>query len=219
MFLIYKIIIVGVFLSILFYSFNVPYVYLYIIIVVLVHNEEDLRYLLRNNVWTLYLKVRNQKSQVQLHSEQKAYAYSTLQHSTPIMQNSYMNTTKPTYSPINYESRTGLFNGVTSTSLSTPTSHLKNSLFLRNKLTPLRSPPLYNLSEISNTNNRSPKPVQNASGPLLASTRFNVSLGTYSDTKSPGLTNRIVQYSNEAKQKQTPTHQIKYGSPGLFPVV
>ncbi|KRT78454.1 hypothetical protein AMK59_8438 [Oryctes borbonicus] len=135
------------------------------------------------------------------------------------MQNSYMNTTKPIYSPINYESRTGLFNGVTSTSLSTPTSHLKNSLFLRNKLTPLRSPPLYNLSEISNTNNRSPKPVQNASGPLLASTRFNVSLGTYSDTKSPGLTNRIVQYSNEAKQKQTPTHQIKYGSPVLFPVV
>ncbi|GJQ87056.1 hypothetical protein Trydic_g6815 [Trypoxylus dichotomus] len=135
------------------------------------------------------------------------------------MQNSYMNTTKPTYSPINYESRTGLFNGATSTPLSSPVSHLKNSLFLRNKLTPVKSPPQYNLSEVSNSNTRSPKLVQNASGPLLASTRFNVSLGTYSDTKSPGLTNRIVQYSNEAKQKQTPTHQTKYGSLGLFPVV
>lgn len=39
------------------------------------------------------------------------------------------------------------------------------------------------------------------------------------DTKSPGLTNRIVQYDNEAKQMLAPTHQAKYGSPGLFPVV
>ncbi|KAK9737314.1 hypothetical protein QE152_g10826 [Popillia japonica] len=220
MFLIYKIIIVGVFLlSVLFYSFNVPYTFLYVVIVVIVHNKEDLRYLLGNKVWEIYLKVRNQKSQVQLLSDREACNSGIVRHSTPIMQNSHMKSTKPTYSPINNDSKTGLFNGLTSTPLSSSKLNLNNSLFLRNKLTPLRSPPLYNLSEVSNVNNKSPKPVQNASGPLLASTRFNVSLGTYSDTKSPGLTNRIVQYNNEAKQKQLLTHQPKYGSPGLFPVV
>lgn len=143
MFLIYKIIIVGVFLlSVLFYSFNVPYTFLYVVIVVIVHNKEDLRYLLGNKVWEIYLKVRNQKSQVQLLSDREACNSGIVRHSTPIMQNSHMKSTKPTYSPINNDSKTGLFNGLTSTPLSSSKLNLNNSLFLRNKLTPLRSPPL-----------------------------------------------------------------------------
>lgn len=82
-------------------------------------------------------------------------------------------------------------------------------------------------------------PVQNTSGPLLASTRFQNNVGyvrltcvlfvndngrfcccfyrTYMDSKSPGLASRIVQYSRDAEHK--PTHQAKYGRPGVFPVV
>lgn len=44
----------------------------------------------------------------------------------------------------------------------------------------------------------------------------NVSL--YEETKSSGLAKRIVSY-REAQEEQRPTHQEKYNSPGLFPVV
>lgn len=37
------------------------------------------------------------------------------------------------------------------------------------------------------------------------------------DSKSPGFSSRIVQYSKEAEHQ--PTHQAKYGRPGVFPVV
>lgn len=37
------------------------------------------------------------------------------------------------------------------------------------------------------------------------------------DSKSPGLSSRIVQYNKEAEHR--PTHQAKYGRPGVFPVV
>lgn len=46
-----------------------------------------------------------------------------------------------------------------------------------------------------------------------------LNFSTYMDSKSPGLTGRIVQYTNERKEERMPTHQAKYGSPGLFPVV
>lgn len=63
----------------------------------------------------------------------------------------------------------------------------------------------------------------NVSGPLLASTKFNVNVSTYEETKSPGLARRIVQYNqeteNEKDKKHPPIYQAKYGSPGLFPIV
>lgn len=65
--------------------------------------------------------------------------------------------------------------------------------------------------------------VQSMPGPLLASTQFNVNVSTYEETKSPGLARRIVQYNQESekdKERSRPaTHQVKYGSPGLFPIV
>lgn len=133
MFLIYKILTVGLILSVLFYYFHVPYVYLYVITVVIAHNEETVRYSLWALIWNINLKVRDNKLQFQLISDKKAYA--TLRHSTPIMQNSFTSTTGSEY-------KSGLFNGVTSTPLSSPTSYMQNSLFQRTRLTPLRSPPL-----------------------------------------------------------------------------
>lgn len=57
----------------------------------------------------------------------------------------------------------------------------------------------------------------------MASTKYNINVSTYEDTKSPGLASRIVQYNEEAERdrehSRPPTHQAKYGSPGLFPVV
>lgn len=40
---------------------------------------------------------------------------------------------------------------------------------------------------------------------------------TYMDSRSPGLSSRIVQYNREAENR--PTHQPKYGRPGVFPIV
>ncbi|GLV38668.1 hypothetical protein CBL_05667 [Carabus blaptoides fortunei] len=85
--------------------------------------------------------------------------------------------------------------------------------------------PRYALSSVNTTpksaNHESPSTptIQTVTGPLLASTRFNVNLGTYTDTQSPGLASRVVQYHNELSGNQTSTHQAKYGSPGLFPIV
>lgn len=42
---------------------------------------------------------------------------------------------------------------------------------------------------------------------------------TYIDTKSPGFAGRLVQYNEESSRKQPNTHQERYGSPGLFPIV
>lgn len=38
------------------------------------------------------------------------------------------------------------------------------------------------------------------------------------DSKSPGLSGRLVQYNNEV-EVQKATHQAKYGRPGVFPIV
>lgn len=58
---------------------------------------------------------------------------------------------------------------------------------------------------------------------MLASTKFNINVSTYEETKSPGLAGRIVQYNQETENLKDrihpPTHQAKYGSPGLFPIV
>lgn len=75
-----------------------------------------------------------------------------------------------------------------------------------------------NSNEANKNNNPSPT-VQTVAGPLLASTRFNINLGMYTDTKSPGLVNRIVQYNNESQSNEAQTHQSKYRSPGQFPIV
>ncbi|XP_045471572.1 nuclear pore complex protein DDB_G0274915-like [Harmonia axyridis] len=61
--------------------------------------------------------------------------------------------------------------------------------------------------------------IKDPPGPLLASTTYNVNVSTYIDTKSPGLAGRLVQYNEESSQKQQNTHQERYGSPGLFPIV
>lgn len=37
------------------------------------------------------------------------------------------------------------------------------------------------------------------------------------DSKSPGLSSRIVQYNRSTEHR--PTHQAKYNRPGIFPVV
>lgn len=142
MFLIYKIITVILTLSVLFYCFSVPCVYLYIITILLVHNTEHFSCLFWYIFSKRYLKVRDNNSQDKFLFH--CATYSDIQHSTPIMQKSYLNTTKPGLSPspngMDHSSR--LFNGLTSTPLSSPTSRVKNSFFLTHKLTPLRSPPL-----------------------------------------------------------------------------
>ncbi|XP_044750718.1 nuclear pore complex protein DDB_G0274915-like [Coccinella septempunctata] len=63
------------------------------------------------------------------------------------------------------------------------------------------------------------KTIKDPPGPLLASTAYNVNVSTYIDTKSPGYAGRLVQYNEESSRKQQNTHQEKYGSPGLFPIV
>lgn len=87
----------------------------------------------------------------------------------------------------------------------------------------------YSLSDIATPPRINPRnPIKssyylNSTGPLLTSTQFNVNVSTYEQTKSPGLVGRIVQYNEEAEREKervrSPTHQAKYGSPGLFPVV
>lgn len=45
----------------------------------------------------------------------------------------------------------------------------------------------------------------------------NLCFSTYMDSKSPGLSSRVVQYHNASEYK--PTHQIKYDKAGIFPIV
>lgn len=76
---------------------------------------------------------------------------------------------------------------------------------------------------LSDTNSATPKPhsnpyASNSPGPLLASMSFADNVSLYEETKSSGLAKRIVSY-REAQEEQHPTHQEKYNSPGLFPVV
>lgn len=87
----------------------------------------------------------------------------------------------------------------------------------------------YSLSDITTPSRANSRDLiksrlyQNSTGPLLTSTKFNVNVSTYEETKSPGLARRIVQYNEEAEREKEhprpPTHQAKYGSPGLFPIV
>ncbi|KAL3283168.1 hypothetical protein HHI36_006320 [Cryptolaemus montrouzieri] len=63
------------------------------------------------------------------------------------------------------------------------------------------------------------KVIKDPPGPLLTSANFNVNVSTYIDTKSPGYAGRLVQYNEENSRNQQHTHQEKYGSPGLFPIV
>ncbi|XP_076270954.1 uncharacterized protein LOC143202877 [Rhynchophorus ferrugineus] len=109
---------------------------------------------------------------------------------------------------------------VTSTPLHAASSRLrKNSL--------IYSPPKknlntrrYSLSEISsstsklNMGNKSQWP-----GPLLASLNYKDNISMYEETRSSGLVERVVSYNKEAERLPEPTHQEKYNSPGLFPIV
>nr|XP_033202147.1 putative GPI-anchored protein pfl2 isoform X1 [Bombus vancouverensis nearcticus] len=60
------------------------------------------------------------------------------------------------------------------------------------------------------------KAIQTASGPLLASTRYNIDPKVYNDVTSPGLTARLTKYATEASNKLA--HQSKYRV-GQFPKV
>lgn len=91
-------------------------------------------------------------------------------------------------------------------------------MYCRYSLSDIATPPRVTKRESVKSNI-----YHNSTGPLLASTKFNVNVSTYEETKSPGLAGRIVQYNEEAErekeQTRKPTHQPKYGSPGLFPIV
>ncbi|KAK9870698.1 hypothetical protein WA026_008270 [Henosepilachna vigintioctopunctata] len=63
------------------------------------------------------------------------------------------------------------------------------------------------------------KTINDPPGPLLTATSYNVNVSTYIDSKSPGYTARLIQYNEESSRNQQLTHQEKYGSPGLFPIV
>nr|XP_022908146.1 uncharacterized protein PB18E9.04c-like [Onthophagus taurus] len=131
-----------------------------------------------------------------------------------------MSSNKPTSSTLrNGTTSTGktVFNGITSTPISSQKTWMSNSSLSPLRLTPLRGPPRYSLSEAPNRPTSTPKPQ---SSPLTKSSKHNYSnLVAYTDAKSPGLSSRIVQYSNETRDNQTLTHQTRYGSPGIFPVV
>ena len=60
------------------------------------------------------------------------------------------------------------------------------------------------------------KAIQTATGPLLASTRYNIDPKVYNDVTSPGLTARLTKYATEASNKLA--HQSKYRV-GQFPKV
>lgn len=93
-----------------------------------------------------------------------------------------------------------------------------SSILSRYSLSEIATPPRNNRRELIRSNSSQSPP-----GPLLASTKYNINVSTFEDVKSPGLANRIVQYNEEAEsekdQRRHPTHQTKYGSLGLFPVV
>ncbi|XP_056631168.1 nuclear pore complex protein DDB_G0274915-like [Diorhabda sublineata] len=85
----------------------------------------------------------------------------------------------------------------------------------RYSLSEVATPPRNNIRDDINI-----KSQQYTPGPLLSSTKFNLSVSTFEDAKSPGLVNRIVQYNDEVeKQRRPATHQAKYGTVGLFPIV
>ncbi|CAH1104676.1 unnamed protein product [Psylliodes chrysocephalus] len=122
---------------------------------------------------------------------------------------------------VNETSRSFAFPKITSTP--------RNSIFATPPKSLVLTPRRYSLSEIATPprNNRRELIRSNSSqsppGPLLASTKYNINVSTFEDVKSPGLANRIVQYNEEAEsekdQRRHATHQTKYGSLGLFPVV
>ncbi|XP_017776749.1 PREDICTED: nuclear pore complex protein DDB_G0274915-like isoform X2 [Nicrophorus vespilloides] len=126
------------------------------------------------------------------------------------MQNSQFPETPPIFSPINGKSKRSVNTFVT------PKKDVSFLSSTRHSIT--KSSPRYSLSQTVTPKFQNDNTKRN--GPLLASTQFNVNLGTYTDVKSPGLATRIVQYNNEqTPELPAPTHQSKYGSPGLFPVV
>ncbi|XP_028136434.1 mucin-5AC [Diabrotica virgifera virgifera] len=122
---------------------------------------------------------------------------------------------------INDTSRNILFPKITSTPL--------NSIFATPPKNKIMTPRRYSLSEVATPPRHNRREYVRSTtskyqpGPLLASTKFNLSVSTFEDAKSPGLVNRIVQYNEETErqkeQRRPVTHQEKYGSVGLFPVV
>ena len=90
--------------------------------------------------------------------------------------------------------------GLTSTPLG-PSPHNRSVFFSPSQSTRISSASRYSLSDNSlltpTQQNPAPKAVHKINGPLLASTQFNINLGTYTDSKSPGLSSRIVQYDKE----------------------
>ncbi|XP_072376953.1 uncharacterized protein [Diabrotica undecimpunctata] len=122
---------------------------------------------------------------------------------------------------INDTSRSILFPKITSTPL--------NSIFATPPKNKIMTPRRYSLSEVATPPRHNRREYVRSTtskyqpGPLLASTKFNLSVSTFEDAKSPGLVNRIVQYNEETErqkeQRRPVTHQEKYGSVGLFPVV
>ncbi|XP_026463229.1 nuclear pore complex protein DDB_G0274915 [Ctenocephalides felis] len=62
------------------------------------------------------------------------------------------------------------------------------------------------------------KTMQTVAGPLLASTRHRINPSLYTDVNSPGLTQRIVHYS-ESFQNERPTIEQRYKGVGQLPIV
>lgn len=76
------------------------------------------------------------------------------------------------------------------------------------------------MSEVSGSSNKSILGSQSEwQGPLLASLNYKDNISMYEETKSSGLVERVVSYNKEAERLPEPTHQEKYNSPGLFPIV
>ncbi|XP_066258164.1 nuclear pore complex protein DDB_G0274915-like [Euwallacea similis] len=119
------------------------------------------------------------------------------------------------------ETSNGIFPKITSTPLNSQLQSLKRSKVPSPALTRQATPRKYSLSEINSPSSsaNSCRYTNNTPGPLLASLNFHDNVSLYEETKSSGLARRIVSYKEEAEQEKYLTHQEKYGSPGLFPVV
>ncbi|XP_066137523.1 nuclear pore complex protein DDB_G0274915-like [Euwallacea fornicatus] len=119
------------------------------------------------------------------------------------------------------ETSNGIFPKITSTPLNPQLQSLKRSKVPSPALTRQTTPRKYSLSEINSPSSsaNSCRYISNSPGPLLASLNFHDNVSLYEETKSSGLARRIVSYKEEAEQEKYLTHQEKYSSPGLFPVV
>lgn len=79
----------------------------------------------------------------------------------------------------------------------------------------------YSLSEISPSPSRTKANMNgtHSPGPLLASLNYQDNISMYEETRSSGLARRIVLYNEEKELEKQPTHQEKYSTLGLFPIV